>query len=248
MKKNLPLFKALTFVLLLCISFTTASFANSGEPPGFTIIVLSPPSDLRISILFPDGITTEPITLDSYRKHWETYYRFYYHMNPQMEKNISSAVLIVSHSGETFQLSLPDALTNRYNNLFTLDLKAQRLTEGASPLRTVALVSLRVLLTLIIEGAMFYLFGFRHKRSWSMFLGVNLVTQGALNLMITGPNIGVYWIIGFVAAEIVIVITEIIAFCLSITEHRKRRIIAFTLIANALSLIIGGYVIASLPV
>ena len=36
-------------------------------------------------------------------------------------------------------------------------------------------------MTLLIEGALFFAFGFRKKLSWVLFIIINLITQGLLN-------------------------------------------------------------------
>ena len=39
-------------------------------------------------------------------------------------------------------------------------------------------------LTLLLEGALFWLFGYRLRRSWLVFLLANLITQGAVNVCV----------------------------------------------------------------
>ena len=110
------------------------------------------------------------------------------------------------------------------------------------------LIALRVMFTLIIEGFIFFLFGYREKRSWLVFLVVNILTQGGLNAMITGPGLGAYWMIGFIFGELVILIVEMIAFLKLVREHKKSRTALYTVVANAASLVLGGLLITYLPV
>lgn len=44
--------------------------------------------------------------------------------------------------------------------------------------------------TLLIEGVLLYVFGYRSKKSWKRFLLVNLITQGgfAVYLAVTGAQ------------------------------------------------------------
>ena len=92
------------------------------------------------------------------------------------------------------------------------------------------------------------LFGFRQKRSWLVFTAVNLITQAGLNAMLTGPDLGNYWIYGYLFFEIVVLAAELIAFLSLVKEFRKRRVALYVITANIASLIIGGMVITYLPV
>lgn len=239
---------AIILVLVLSIVYPAVVFANSAEPPGFTVIVPNPPHDLSLAIHLSDYQETEPILLSKERKGWEAYYRFFYHMSPLRNKNLEGAVLMVQSSDKSFQCLLPASTFKMYNNLLTLDLEKESLKTGQSPLRIPLLVSMRVVLTLIIEGFIFLLFGYRKKASWIAFLIINLITQGGLNALLTGPNLGSYWMIGFLFGEIIILITETIAFASLVKEHKKGKAVLYTILANITSLIVGGLLISHLPV
>lgn len=234
--------------LLFSIYFYTSAYGNSAEPPGFTIVVTNPPKDLTLSLKLPDDDLTEPIILDSGKKAWESYYRFYYNMSPGNRNNLADTVLIVQSSDKSFQCSFPASAFARYNNLLTLNMDTESLSMGQSPFRVPFLVALRVLLTLFIEGIIFFLFGYRQKRSWIVFLAINLITQGGLNVMLTGSGLGPYWRIGFMFGEAVVLIVEIATFLAFIKEFRKRRAVLCAIAANASSLVIGGLMITHLPV
>jgi hypothetical protein len=110
-------------------------------------------------------------------------------------------------------------------------------------------VSLRIALTLLIEGIVFWLFGFRNKRSWIVFLAINLITQGALNIWLNGfLPLGSYLVVSLVFGEILVFIAEIIVFLALVKEHRHRRTLLYVSTANFLSLFAGGYIITVLPI
>ena len=155
----------------------------------------------------------------------------------------------VTSNGESYECSLGESVQH-YNNVYTLDLSTRELTPGGYPFRSVLLVSIRVFLTLLLEGIIFWLFGFRQKWSWLIFLVINLVTQGALNIWLTGdgsPTTG-YWIIGLIFGEIFVFAAEMIAFPILINEQKKSRILIYALIANLVSLFAGGYLMSILPI
>lgn len=248
MKKYSCTSTALVLIVLLYILFPAIAYPNAAEPPSFTVIVSNPPEDLSLFLLLPNAGQTNAVKLIKEKKAWETYYRFFYHMSPSAGDKIENAVSIVGSSNQNFQVPLPVETFNRYNNLLTLDMVSKGLIIGQSAQRVPILVVLRVVSTLLIEGIVFFLFGYREKKSWLIFFGINILTQGGLNAMITGSGIGPYWMFGFIFGEVLILIVEIIAFISLVKELKKGRTVLFTVTANIVSLALGGLLIAYLPV
>jgi len=239
-------------VLMIAVLSAPMVFANSAEPPGLTVIVPFPPGDLALSIRFADGSMADAVQLQKEQKAWEAYYRFFYWMEapgPADERPVfEGATLIVRSSAYNFDCELPAETFHYYNNLITLNLADKSVTEGQSAFRQISLVSMRVILTLLIEGLVFFAFGYRKKASWAVFLIVNLLTQGALNIALSGPGPGSYWIFEFAFYEALIFIAEMIAFAMLLKEHRKARAAACAFTANLASLLLGGILISYLPV
>lgn len=230
-----------TIGLLILLSFTSMIWANAAEPPSLVILVNDPPEDLSIVLL-----SGEETPEASVRKvAWEGYYAFY-------SRDLIAEgpfVFQVSVGQEQFTWSPEDRLQG-YNNVYTLDLETRSFIPGTYPFRSAILVSMRVLLTLLIEGAVLFLFRFRRKQSWVAFLVVNLLTQGALNVWLGqgGSLMPSYLLIGLVIGEIVVFAAEMIALPLLIIEHTKRRTLLFAVAANLASLLAGGYILSVLPV
>jgi hypothetical protein len=137
-----------------------------------------------------------------------------------------------------------------YSSVYTLNFSTQEITPGEYPLRSVLLVSIRVLLTLLLEGIIFWLLGFRQKRSWLIFLVINLITQGALNIWLnsgSSPLPG-YLLFGLIIGEFFVFATEMIAFPLLIKEQKKSQVLLYAVFANLVSLIAGVFIISILPV
>lgn len=235
-------------IILLQISFPAIIYSNAAEPPSFTVIASNPPEDLSLSLLFSGDERTDAIELKKDKKAWETYYRFFYHMSPSSGDKLTNAVLIAESNEQSFEITLPVETFKRYNNLLTLDMKAERLALGQPVQRVPVLIALRVVLTLFIEGIIFFAFGYREGRSWLIFFAINILTQGGLNAMLTGPGMGSYWMFGFILGEIVVLIVEMIAFIKLMKERGKGRIVLYTITANIASLVLGGFLIAYLPV
>ena len=128
----------------------------------------------------------------------------------------------VTTNGESFECTIGEPLQG-YNNVVTLDVSNRKFTPGKYLFRSVLLVSIRVLLTLLLEGIIFWFFRFRQKRSWFIFLANNLVTQGALNfwLNIGSSLMSRYFIFSLIIGEVFVFAAELIAFPIFIEEHKR---------------------------
>lgn len=236
---------SLFVILLLILAFPLTASANSAEPPGMIIIATGLPEDAELTLIVPGSDTQPEVRVFRVDKVWESQYRLYYHSDMDTLEN---AGLQVTVGEDTFIYALPDGVGYGYNNILTLDLKDQTLTLGQNPWRQPLLTALRIVLTLLIEGLIFCLFGFRGKKSWIVFLIVNLLTQGWLNIVINSYAFsGGYWVITFVLMELAILAAESIAFPLLTREKPWWLCLIYTHVANAVSLAAGILLIGHLP-
>ncbi len=86
-----------------------------------------------------------------------------------------------------------------------------------------------------------------------IFLAINIVTHGTLNIWLNSgttliPSYLVFSIFRLLIGEVLVFATEIMAFTIFVKEHKERRIMIYTFVANLISLIVGGYLITALPV
>ena len=182
---------ALLLIVFTLLSLQSAALANAAEPPSFIIIVSNPPDGLELSI--PSGAPgAEPYVLQKTVKGWESHYRYFYGGDP--DSGSRKDELTVKYGDTQFTIPFAPA-KGRYGVLYTLDVAGRTIAEGEKPLRTPLLIAMRVLLTLAIEGLVFYLFGYREKKSWRVFFIANLVTQTGLNLLFHGISLGYMWAI-----------------------------------------------------
>ena len=79
-----------------------------------------------------------------------------------------------------------------------------------------------------------------------MFLCFNAITQLLLNLLLGGATMDSYVLFFYYLIEAVIVVFEMAAFPCTLKEKRRRSI-PYALCANLASLVIGGLMIANLP-
>lgn len=251
MKKASRQFLSLALAFLLLWAITPGASANSAEPPCFTVVVNNAPEDLELSVEYADGNAYDLLELASpERKAWESYYRFF-HIHYE-QKDLQKNVLRVKYGSENFTCAFPPECSNYHNGLLFLDLQSHSLNMKFSRVRSALLVFLRVLLTLLIEGFVLYLFRYRSKRSWIIFLVTNLITQFCLNcLFLMGMSSGQFGslivVYLYAIGEIFVFLTEALVFAMGFREHSKGRAFLYALTANAASLIIGGACLAFLP-
>ncbi len=229
-------------VLFLFISMIPVmAYANSAQPPALVIIMKNAPEDVKVSIITADGLKE----ISETKLAWETYFVFY---SSDIGNN-SEIMLKISGNNTEYEQKVESKYLQYYDNVITLDFNLRTITEGKLLTRSILLVSLRVILTLIIESFIFFLFGYREKRSWIVFLVMNLITQGWLNISLNGGSpLAIYVIYKLIIMEFLIFIVEIIAVLAALKEHGKVRRIAYVLIANLLSLILGCLLITVLPI
>lgn len=242
--KHLKRTAILLAVLVLFLTMPLSVNANSAEPPGLIILVTGAPDDMTITL---EVRTTpeEEIRVRQFTKLWEQQYHIYYHLDMQ---SLETAVIRVESGEKNFTCPLPAETGRTYRNVLTLDYEAQTLTKGQSPWRQPLLTALRITLTLLLEGLVFFLFGFRTKHSWIVFLAVNLLTQGWLNIVINGYAFSSgYWFLIYLLMEIGILIAESIAFPALTREKKKWLCVLYAVAANVLSLILGSQLIGRLP-
>lgn len=95
--------------------------------------------------------------------------------------------------------------------------------------------------TLFLEGIVLLLFGFSLKKNWKPFVGINVITQifltAAASVFITEGQVTGYLVI--IPVEILIVLVEMLAFSILLTQHSKLRRIVFAITANLFSFLIG---------
>ncbi len=238
------------FALTLCMTvlLVLPVFANSAEPPCLTIVVVDAPEDLELSLVDADGAETVQLEKLRSSRGWETYYRYFYNHDFRFGEDVelTDLRLAVTHSGETAYLAMPALAYEHYNNVVMLDLDAMALQRELYPGRMMLVIGLRVVLTLLIEGILFWVFGYREKHSWGVFLGFNAMTQLVLNLLLGGATMDSYVLFGYYLLEAGIVIFEALAYWNTLREKRGRSI-PYALCANLASMYLGGLMIANLP-
>ena len=240
-------------VILLAVALLLApatAYANSAQPPSIVIIVQDPPQDLTITL---KGDWDEQGVFA--QRSWEGYYAFYHGSRYdelfefEVTLNGETSIAVLDREGAS-----KDEYGN-YSDYYYLDLATLQFSpEEDNPLRTFAAVAFRVILTLVLEGIVFWLFGFRKKSSWIAFLSINIVTQICLNVWLVGITTPFtsYPLFTLIVGEFFVFMAEMIAFTLIVQEKpgvsRGLRLLCYAFVANLVSLVAGGTLFTLLPV
>lgn len=231
----------LIMLALILMSYTPICYANSLPPPLYVIIVPNAPYDLELSIETDDEIVKADRSYKLFESYfvfrsWNLPYSDYYTIKVTTEKT-------------SFEVTVERPPSSSYENIYTLDLKNQTIIQGKSLSRSIILVSMRIILTLSIEGLVFYLFGYRQKRSWITFLVINMLTQVSLNVLIDNfsPILGYYALI-IIVAEFIIFMIEAIVYLSVIKERNSFITFLYAFVANFMSLFLGGLVFIIMPI
>lgn len=230
-------------LLMLSIIFPISALANAAEPPIIIILIPDAGLDVVATLKSNDILLNGEVR----EKKFETYVRFYRHGIEDNQTLLKSVVFAFNtNEGE---IIVEYKLENmNYNQLYTLNIENQTLTEGKSLSRDLSLIGMRFGLTLLIEGLVFFLMGYRQTRTWILFFIVNLVTQGTLNYSITMSwTDNAYVLLGFVVLEMFILVIEWIALLLTVKEGKKLKLWLTITLANILSAFLGGYLILNFP-
>lgn len=221
------------FAFLFTSIFSAPVYANSAAPPSLTLVVLNAPDDIEIYLENSSEKAYKEFSLS------DPLFRFY--------EGRSYTYITVEAEGRKTTLEMPEEIVSGYDNYAVLDYKTMELSAGQPWWRAPLLIFFRVSFTLIIEGIIFLLFGFRAKRDIAVFLLVNIITQAALNIIILTETNTAFLMVELIFLEILIFIIESIAYCFLFTERSKDERVVFSLIANLASLIIGGLALFLLP-
>lgn len=245
MKNKKILIVLFLFLIVLNTAFQIEISANAAEPP--SLVIITKTSD-DVEIYLVNGESNQEILFRKLNKKIEDYHILY---NKDLNSNLNdleNAKIKIKTDTEEFYIE-NEVVLNKYNSVYRLDKINKTLVEGKGLKRSIVLIASRITITIIIEMIIFYMFGFREKRSYYIFLLVNLITQFFLNYNINNmlPTTS-YMMLNIIFMEIIILITELITLNLLIKEKSKVRISLFVIVANLLSYIVGGYIIINLPI
>ena len=257
--------------VFLCLSaLTVSASADSGPKPAVTITVVNAPvGEYYLDLLIQTPSSSPNIDVEDYNpeliaglRSWEDEgwypalvegtgvplfgeltpgedgtHRFTYFGLPDTFR------IAVSGQSGAQAADEPFTRTVFYTHL-TYDWETNTITSATSPAGFYGLQFLSTLVpTLIVEGILLWLFGFRAKRDWLVFLAVNLVTQAGLHLWVGSGAMAAgahpLWYLLLIVAEIPILLVELAVYVFLLKEHGKLRRAAYAACANIASYAAG---------
>ena len=154
-------------------------------------------------------------------------------------------IILVTKSGESWVSDTLHRAT--LQSSATVDWAAKTAAAPSAGVAYALQFLCMLLPTLLIEGALLFAFGYRSRRSWLVFLLVNLVTQGgfALYLAVTVLNHGVsgWSLLFYLPIELIITVVELLAYRRLLTEKSRGRAVGYAVAANVCSAVVGLWLI-----
>jgi len=245
------------YLLIALLALVIAAFlpfgAVSGKEvrtPGLSIFTINAPKDLELFIQFRHSALPEPREMQRASRYWETYYNYYYQRQPgRFDEDFIGAKLIVRSSQYSYELPITRDPEMRVDKrLMTLDLKQGTLVYGEPGWRAPLSVAGRVLLTLLLEGFVFFLFGMRAKSSWLIFLITNLITHSLLSAFLAHPFEAKsdFFLTVFISVWIVLVEAAIYYFTFKEIELSPKALL-LALVANLVGFSLGVWIMPYFP-
>lgn len=276
MKSKAPSLARVFPVLLLCLLFLIpTAYADIGPKPSLTITVVNAPEGELYLDLLREGTPAEhpypnsndqfdPVILDHLRSlegdGWVLAYSTGVSGPPVFGslRPRENGTWHYSYVGlpETFRVAAATADEAQAAEVpYTRDFVGNIVYDWATntvhdatppPLRFLARLATTLIPTLAIEGIIFWLFGFRERRSWLVFLAVNTVTQVGLHL-VTGAMLAeagwhfLNYFLTIIVQELVIWGAEALAYALLLTERTRTRRVGYAFAANIASFVLGYF-------
>jgi len=249
MRRAYLLIAVLAFVIAAFLPFGAAS-ANQLRTPGLSIFVINAPKDLKLFIQYRHSLLPEPLEMERTLRYWETYYNYYYQRPPgRFDEDFIGAKLIVQSSQYSYELPILRDLEMRVDKrIMTLDLKQGTLDYGEPGWRAPLSVAGRVVLTLVLEGAVFFLFGMRDKLSWIGFFILNLIIHSFLSGFMAHPIEvkGDFFMLIFYMVGVILIEAAIYYFAFKELELSPKALL-LALTANLIGFSLGSWIMPIFP-
>lgn len=276
MKQNAPSLARVFPVLLLCLlCLVPTAYADIGPKPEVTITVVNAPEGVLYLDLLAQGEPMDqpysnsngecdPALLDNLRSlegdGWVLAYTTGTKGPPVFGdvRPREDGTWRFSYVGlpETFRVAAATAdeakaaevsYTRDFVDNIVYDWQANTVREATPPpLRFLVRLAATLIPTLLIEGALFWLFGFRERRGWLVFLAVNTATQVGLHLAVGSilPQAGWHFLnytLTILIPELIVWMAEAAAYAFLLREHSRGRRVGYAFAANFASFVLGYF-------
>jgi len=218
-------------------------------PQQMTILVYNAPNDLQIEVVYHEDLSDFIMARVS-RRLWESTYQFTlsrHHVDGWHHEDIT--VLVSSEDYGEFEVTIP-VPRGWIDFSVRLDLETQSISRGYTHGRNLMIMSIWLITLFSMDSVLFFLFRYRKKRSWVLFITINLSAQvifiGIWSLfhIFISAN-AVLALLAFFTLTLLIpgvrlakFVTEIVLYINKLTEHSKGRATAFAIVINLLAIVV----------
>lgn len=276
MKQNAPSLARVFPVLLLCLlCLVPTAYADIGPKPEVTITVVNAPEGVLYLDLLTQGEPMDqpysnsngecdPALLDNLRSlegdGWVLAYTtgtkgppVFGDVRPREDGTWRFSYVGLPESFRVAAATADEAkaaevsYTRDFVDNIVYDWQANTVREATPPpLRFLVRLAATLIPTLLIEGALFWLFGFRERRGWLVFLAVNTATQVGLHLAVGSilPQAGWHFLnytLTILIPELIIWAAEAAAYAFLLREHSRGRRVGYAFAANFASFVLGYF-------
>lgn len=274
-KRSSSLARAFPALLLCLLCLVPTAYADMGPKPETTITVVNAPEEELYLDLLTRGTPTEhpyvspeekydPAILESLRSlerdGWVLAYStgvsgppVFGDLRPQEDgtwhfsyHGLPGEFRVAAATADEAK-AVSEVYTRPFVSHLIYDWESNTVQEATPPLlRFFARLASTLIPTLVIEGLIFWLFGFRKKHSWEVFLIINFVTQIGLHLAVgvsmslSGWHFLNYFFIT-ILPELVIWAIEAVAFASLIQELDRKQRVVCAMLANITSFALGYF-------
>ena len=276
MKQNAPSLARVFPVLLLCLlCLVPTAYADIGPKPEVTITVVNAPEGVLYLDLLAQGEPMDqpysnsngecdPALLDNLRSlegdGWVLAYTtgtkgppVFGDVRPREDGTWRFSYVGLPESFRVAAATADEAkaaevsYTRDFVDNIVYDWQANTVREATPPpLRFLIRLAATLIPTLLIEGALFWLFGFRERRGWLVFLAVNTATQVGLHLAVGSilPQAGWHFLnytLTILIPELIVWVAEAAAYAFLLREHSRGRRVGYAFAANFASFVLGYF-------
>lgn len=240
MRKKLAI--ALLLVVMIFSSLPVQAWAvGPFQPPTLVVVVLGAPKETDMMVVMRKEDEVFHVPMEGKRRAWESDFCLYRMAAWQITNwygnayDFKDAELVLTNSEGEKRIPIPDGMLSPrgFNETLTIHYGSGELSYGLPAWRAPLLISIRLAAVLLVEGLIFFLKGYSRARSWLMFVLINLVIHGLLNVFCNGwifvnPD---YYTLFFIAIFVSFVF-EIACFLLLVDEGSSDEMIDYLIPAN----------------
>ncbi len=233
-------------IVLICMSYVSPVQSFHPVLYAIRVNVLKPPADLELFLKLPAYTDPIPLIADEKPGYWRMEFSVRYPTDAEESmKTLEGAELIVKTNNKELMIpiELKADLHPYVTPYYSLDLTERTLQYGLPVWFEVARFTVFVVFTLLVKCFLFYLYSYREKKSWLIFVLTNAILLIILSIFNYGPENPGGTFMSLIGAVYYGVPAETVVYIANFKEKSKIKAFTLALLSNA---ILVGSVILSI--